>query len=232
MIQINLLPEVKQEYLKAQQMKHIVLVSSILTTLIIVTLTVLFFVYVSVIQPQYQIAVQKDIDSSLNDLKQKSDAQRIVTVQGVLEQIPGLKDKQLVTSRIFDYLKQFTPRNVTYSRVNVNLETGTLTLTGSSNSYEDAQVLANNLKSAQFSYYQNDSQQTLKPFSEIIFSSLSKSESNKDGKAVSFEITFKFDSSLFTPGISKQTIKVNASSEKLLLPETKPFSEQPKGESQ
>jgi len=225
MIQVNLLPDVKQEYLKAQQTKHTVLVGAVLVSIIVSALTILFFAYVQVVQPQYQKRVQGDIDSGIEELKQKPNAQRIVTVQGVLEQIPALKDQQVVTSRIFDYLTQFTPRVVTYSKVSLNLEANTLTVAGSTVSYEKANELANNLKSAQFTYVQGDAEQTVQPFTGVVFNSLGKAESVTDGKPVSFEITFTFNPVMFNPASSKNNIKVNASSEELLLPESTPFNE-------
>lgn len=229
MIQVNLLPDVKQEFIKAQQLKHTVLVGAILISVAVAALTILFFAYVQVVQPRIQQSVQKDIDEGIQALKQKPNAQRIVTVQGVLEQIPALKDKQLVTSRTFEYLQQFTPRSVKYSRVNLNHETNTFILSGSTVSYESAHVLANNLKSAQFTYKQAENEQTIKPFSGVVFSNLGKSESSTGDNTVSFELTFQFDPLLFSPGISKQSIKVNASSEQMLLPEEKPFDEEVTG---
>ncbi len=229
MIQVNLLPDVKQEYLRTEQLKHAVLVGAVLTSVTVVALTILFFVYVQVVQPQYQRAVQSDIDTGLQEVKKKPNAKRIVTVQGVLEQIPAVKDKQLVTSRSFEYLKQFTPRSVKYSRVNLNHETSTMTLSGNTVSYESANVLANNLKSAQFTYKQQENEQTIKPFTGVVFTNLGKSEDSTNGSVVSFEITFQFDPLLFNPSVSKQSIKVNASSEQLLLPEETPFDEQATG---
>ena len=225
MIQVNLLPDVKQEYLKAQQTKHTVLVGAVLVSIVVSALTILFFAYVQVVQPQYQKRVQGDIDAGIQEVKKKPNAQRIVTVQGVLEQIPALKDKQVVTSRIFDYLKQFTPRVVTYNKVALNLEANTLTIAGSTVSYERANELANNLKSAQFTYVQGGAEQKVQPFTGVVFNSLGKSESATDGKPVSFEITFTFNPVMFDPSASKTLIKVNASSEDLLLPESKPFNE-------
>ncbi len=225
MIQVNLLPDVKREYLRAQQMKHMFTVISILTTIIAVSLLVLLFAYVQVVQPRHRTNLQKDIDSGIADLKKKNDAVKIVTVQGVLEQIPGLQDKKLITSNLFTYLTEFTPRDVSYSEIKLDLTTNTLSLSGQTTTLERANVLANNLKSASFSYKQNDATQTLKPFSNIVFSSLGKTEETQGNKNVGFQITFQIDPTMFNQAISDQKIKVNASSEELLLPSAQPFNE-------
>ena len=225
MIEINLLPDVKQEFLKAEQTKHTVLVGSIIASIAVLSITILFFAYVQVAQPQYQKTVQKDIDSGMLEIKSKPNAKRIVTVQGVLEQVPALKDKQQVTSRLFSHLTQFTPRSVKYDKVNLDFTSGKLTLAGSTVSYEKANVLANNLKSAKYKFTKAGSEQSIVPFSGIVFSNLGKSESADNGNIVSFEISMQFDPQRFDPSVSKQSIKVNASSEELLLPEEKPLSE-------
>lgn len=224
MIQVNLLPDVKREYIHAQQIKHTFVIVSILAALLSVSLTVILFVYVQVVQPRHRANLQKDIDNTSTEIKSRPDAVKVVTVQGVLEQIPGLQEKKLITSNIFKYLSEFTPRGVSYGEVKLDLSTNTLALSGQTSTLERANVLANNLKSAQFSYIEDDQKSDLKPFSGIVFGSLGKTEQSADNKGVSFQITFQVDQKLFSQKISNTKITVNASSEDLLLAEEKPFS--------
>lgn len=223
--QINLLPDVKREYLKAQQMKRMFIVVSVVVTLAVVASLVVLFIFVKFGQPRHVKHLQSDIDSSVKQLKETKDAVKIVTVQGVLEQVPGLQDKEPTTSRLFSYLGGFTPQTVSYSEVKVDLTANTLTLSGQSNSIEQANVLANNLKSAKFSYKKDDQKQSLVPFKNIVFSSLGKNEQADDGKTVTFQLSFEFDALLFDQSISEPAIAVNGASEPLLLPTDKPFSE-------
>lgn len=223
MIEINLLPQVKKDYLKAEQMKHTVIVASVLLSVVSLVLVVLLFAYVSVVQPQHQKNVQTDIDSGLTDLKSKDDAVKIVTVQGALETLPGLEDQELATSRLFVYVAGFTPRSVSYSNLKLNVEESVLTLQGTASNFEQANVLANNLKGAKFTYVQNDSEESAKPFSDVVFDGLSRSEQAQDAKNVSFQITFAFDPIIFNQSIEGGKLQVNASSEDLLLQDEKPF---------
>ncbi len=225
MIEINLLPTVKKDYLKAQQMKHTVIIAAVLTSIVAVVLLVLVFAYVQVVQTQHQKNVQKDIDAGVTALQEKKDAVKIVTVQGALEQLPLLQDKKKISSNIFGYLTEFTPKGVTYGNIKLNMTEGTLGLQGSATSLEQANILANNLKSAKFTYTKDDSTQTLTPFSEVIFEGLSKSEQAGTAKNVSFQINFKVDPLLFDQSTKGGKITVNASSEQLLLQTDKPFQE-------
>ena len=225
MIEVNLLPTVKKDYLKAQQMKHTVIIAAVLVSIVAVVSLVLVFMYVQIVQPQHQKNVQEDIDSGVKALQDKQDAVKIVTVQGALEQLPLLQDKKKISSSIFAYLTEFTPKGVTYGNIKLNLTDGTLGLQGSATSLEQANILANNLKSAKFTYTKDDSSQTLTPFSEVIFEGLSKSEQVDAAKSVSFQINFKVDPLLFDQAIKNGKITVNASSEQLLLQTDKPFEE-------
>lgn len=224
MIQINLLPDVKREYLKAQQTKHVVTVASILLTLIAVGLALALLAYVQIVQPRHLKNIQSDIDSGISELKNTENAVKIVTTQGVLEQIPSLQDKKLITSHIFKYLTEFTPRDVSYSEVQLDLNTNILTLSGQTTTLERANVLANNLKSAKFTYTRNDSEETITPFSNIVFTSLGKNEQSEDGNNVGFKIGFTFEPVMFAQDITNGKITTNASSEELLLPSAQPFS--------
>ncbi len=223
MIEINLLPSVKLEYLKSQQTKHAVVIGSILISLVSVGLLTLLFIYVQVVQPKYQSNVQAKIDSALQDSKNKKDAVKVVTVQGALEQIPALQDKKLITSNMFIYLKEFTPRDVSYSNVKIDLTESSLVLQGGATNFEQANVLANNLKSAKFTYSKSDDKQNITPFTDVVFDGLTKSVQAQDGKNVSFQITLKVDLTIFDQSVKDGKISVNASSEELLIPSDKPF---------
>ncbi len=223
MIEINLLPAVKREYLKAQQMKHTVVVGSALTSLVAIGLLALMFVFVQVIQPQQQKSIQSDIDKSINDSKNKKNAVKVVTVQGALEQIPSLQDKKMITSNLFTYLNNFTPKEVSYGNIKLDMAESTLVLSGNATSFEQANVLANNIKSAKFTFKKSDSAQSITPFSNVVFVSLTKSDKPEENKNVSFQLTVKLDTLIFDQSVKEGKITVNASSEELLLPTDKPF---------
>lgn len=223
MIEINLLPSVKREYLKAQQMKHAVVVGSVLISLLALAIMGLLYGYVQVVQPRHQKNVQTDIDSALSDSAKKEDAVKVVTVQGALEQLPNLQDKKMITSNMFTYLKEFTPRDVSYSSIKLDLTESTIVLQGTATNFEQANVLANNLKSAKFTFDKSEQKQTISPFTEVVFNGLTKSEVAQDNKNVTFQITFRVDQTIFDQSAKSGVVSVNASSEELLLPTDKPF---------
>lgn len=224
MIQVNLLPDVKQQYLRAQQTKYLVVVGSVFLSLIFLVVLGLLFLYVQLVQPRHRANIQQDIDAGISTLKEKENSVKIVTVQGVLEQIPALQDKKLITSSVFTYLSDFTPKSVNYSEIRIDTTTNIMTLSGQADTLEQTNELANNLKSANFSYTQNDAQQDVQPFAKVVFTSLGKAEQTTGGKDVSFQLTFTFNPVMFDQSIKNPKLSVNAASEQLLLPTTQPFT--------
>jgi len=223
MIQINLLPDVKREYLNSQQTKHVVIIGAVASSVFALAIVTMLFVYVRILQPQHRANLQKDIDKSLRELKSDNNAVKVVTVQGALEQLPALQDKKMMSSYLFNYFNSFTPQGVTYNDVKFDSAAGTLVLTGTTSSYERANTLANNLKSAKFTYTDNDAEQTITPFSSIVFNGLSRQETSQNNQGVGFELALQIDPMLFSQSIKNPKLTVNSSSEQLLLPDAKPF---------
>ncbi len=223
-VQINLLPDVKHDYLKSQQSKHAFLIGSVLVSAVCIALLALLFTYVSVVQPRHLTNLSSDVENGLAQTKEVPKGVEMVTVQGALEQLPGLQDKKQITSRLFGYIKNFTPRDVSYAEITLDLSANTLSLRGETTNYEQTNVLANNLKSAELTFVENDTTSTIKPFSQVVFTNLGRAEQAENGRSVSFQVDMVIDPTLFRESIEKPTLKVNADSKELLIPTAKPFA--------
>jgi hypothetical protein len=229
MVQINLLPDVKREYLHAQQSKHAFIVGAALVSVISIVLLGFVYAYVEVVQPRHQTNLQTDIDNGIAQSKEVPDGVEMVTVQGALEQLPELQDNKQITSRLFKYVNGFTPKDVSYSEVKLNLTDNTLSLRGQTTNYEQTNVLANNLKSAEMTYTENDAQNVIKPFSQVVFTNLGRAEQSQSSQNVSFQIDTIVDTTMFSEGVSKIELKVSADSKELLIPTAKPFGAKKEG---
>lgn len=218
MIQINLLPDVKRDYLKAQQTKHTVIVLASLLSIAALALVGLLFSYVRLVQPQHLSNLQNDIDDNVTRQREYPDGVEMVTVQGVLDQIGPIQDKKLITSRLFGYVINFTPKDVVYSSISYDSSTQTISLSGQTVNHEKANELANNIKSAKFTSGSDDQEEEIKPFSGLVFNSLASGEDADDGRNVSFSITFQIDTILFNQATKNGKLSVNASSRELLTP--------------
>src|SRR5689334_10754914 len=109
MIQLNLLPDLKKEFIRAQKNKSLVISSSILVTLGALGLSALLFVYVTFAQ-QVQISlVTDDISKKADELSKVKDINKYLTIQNQLSSIGQLHNDKGIYSRLFDFFNVLNP---------------------------------------------------------------------------------------------------------------------------
>lgn len=197
MIQFNLLPDVKQEYIKAKRLKHSVIVISMLTAAAALFIFVMLFLTVYVFQRQTINNLESDIDTYSSTLKGTKDLDKILTIQNQLKSLPELHDQKPVTSRLFTYVTQLTPAQVSIGNIELDYEEGTLTMSGKADSLGTINKFVDTLKFTTYSGLpadasSEDKTQTGKPFSEVVLTSFSKSD-----KEATYNISFKFNPIIF-----------------------------------
>lgn len=121
MIQLNLLPDVKLEYIKARQKKRLVISVASIASAVFLSIMLALFIYVKVVQNEHLGNLNKDIVAKTKELKEKPDLEKILTIQNQLSSLPQLHDDKFIGSRLFDYLNQLTPNEATISDVIVDL---------------------------------------------------------------------------------------------------------------
>ena len=189
MVQFNLLPDVKLQYIKTQRTKH--LVTFIATAVSIVSVGLLLFsmFVVYIVQGQLITNLDKNISKSNTKLESISDIDKILTVQNQLSTLTSLHESKPAAARLFTYLQQTTPERVSLSQVQLDFSASTITLGGMAPSLDDIKVYTDALKTATYTADKGTSQ---KAFSDVVLSSFSS-----NNKGASFTITAKFATDLF-----------------------------------
>ena len=86
MIELNLLPTVKLDYLKAQRSRSLVIsVAGLVSVLAVALLLILFSV--SALQKKHINDLTKDIKSGTAELQKKPQVERVLTVQNQLDKL-------------------------------------------------------------------------------------------------------------------------------------------------
>lgn len=131
MIEINLIPDIKQEYLKSQRMRARVVVFSITICLVSIAVVVLLAVYMGAQAVRGALA-DSDIKDQYQKLTQNNpDLGKLVTLQNQLIVVSNLNDKKPMTSRVFDLLlvtNPSEPNNVRITTALLDPRKRTLTL--------------------------------------------------------------------------------------------------------
>ncbi len=203
MIQFNLLPDVKQEYLKAKRTKQLVVMISVITSGAALALLVLLLVTVDVVQKKSINDADDDITTYSKQLKAIPNIDKILTVQNQLNTLTGLHDGKAVSSRLFGYLGQLTPGTVSLSSLAVDYAANTLTLTGSATALDQVNVYADTIKATTYTTKDADTESTA--FSDVVLSDFSR-----DSKGTAYTLTLSFKPEIFS----------SVSDVKLIVPNT------------
>lgn len=201
MIELNLLPDIKKEFIRAQKTKALVISSSVVTTLVAVGISVLLFIYVVFIQ-QLQISLTtNDIKNKQQQLGSIADLSKYLTVQNQLTALPDLHDQKGAYSRLFSFLPTLTPSapdTIKLSALQVSSLDKTVLFTGTTPNFQSLNVFVDTLRNAQVSYKSagNDQAQTDKAFDSVIVQSGSLAKLN-NSSVVAFAVRAIYKDAVF-----------------------------------
>lgn len=201
MIEINLMPDVKQEYLKAKRTRMLVISGAIIVSIVSVAVVVLLAVYLFGIQTLFSLQADNDIKSNQKNIMNTADLTNMLTLQSQLVNISGLHDKQNMSSRMFEILgaiRPAQPNQVTFSTVKYDAESKSIHIDGQAiNGFVAVDVFKKTIEATTFSY-QEDSKTTTHPVAEnVTLSNLSYGEDASGVKVLRFTVDFDYDPSLF-----------------------------------
>lgn len=192
MIQFNLLPDIKIQYLKAKRQKHVVILISVVASVVALGVFILLLTTVFVLQKKNISDLNKDIKASSEDLQSVEDLNKILTVQNQLGELTTLHDRKVVSSRLLDYFTQVTPAEASISKLEVDYVRNTMIITGNAPALNVVNTYTDTLKFTKF-IVKGDSNQEKNAFSEVVLASFSR-----DPKATTYEISLKFNPDIFS----------------------------------
>lgn len=212
MIQLNLLPDVKKEFIKAQKTRNKIIGVSIMVIIGSIGLTVLALVYVVGIQ---QIAIKlasDDIARKSRELQSIEDLGKYLTVQNQLQALPALHGNKTAYSRLFDALQQLipsAPNNVGLTSIDAINEDKTIKLSGNAPTYEALNVFKDTLVNADVEYKLSGSDEVTKEklFEAVEVQSLNLNRVN-NSQVVSFDILVTYSEDVFKAGTKDVKVTV------------------------
>jgi Tfp pilus assembly protein PilN len=207
MIQLNLLPDVKMAYVKANRLRRLVITVSILVTIACIAIFVLFLVY-NVYQKHHISRLTSQISSSTNELEGKKDINQVLTVQKQLSTLNTLNSTKINAGIFFStYLDELIPANASISNLSIDYNADTVSIQGAADSLTTVDTLVDTLK---FTTYKSTSVPTATAaFSEVLLSSfgLDTDPGVAANQQAGYTVTFSFDPSIFASS-SNPTLQV------------------------
>ncbi len=214
MIEINLVPNVKQELLRAQRIRAAVIAGSIITGIVSIVVVAMLSIYVFGVQSVRGMIVDDTIKNGSEKLANVSDLNKILTIQNQLTKISALNDGKKIDSRIFvllDAINPPAPNNIVVSDLSVDSSNESITIYGqATNSYPAVEIFRKTIGASKLSYKDSDDkQQELVLASEINTSNTSYGEDASGSKVLRFTISFKYIPELFSATVKNPQIVIS-----------------------
>lgn len=202
MIQINLVPDVKQELLKAQRVRAMVISSAVAIGLIAVGIVVVLALYVFGAQTARSLISDNSIKSENSKLSKVADLTNTLTIQNQLTKISALHDETHMNSRLFSILTAINPPapdNVTISMVKLDSATSTLAIEGQAvNGYHALESFKKTILGTKLSYMDQDNMKQEVPFAASISLGETTYGQDADGHQVlRFNLTITYSDQVF-----------------------------------
>lgn len=190
MIQFNLLPDVKVDYMRTQRTKRLVIVGSMIVAAISVLILVITFSF-SATQKRHLANLSKDIDAIEKKLTSNTELTNILSVQNQLNTLPELYEGRPAANRLPSYIEQTTPADISIGKLSIDFSTNQMEISGLSSSLGSVNRYVDTLKYTKFKAG-SESQELTSAFNNVVLSRFGK-EKNE----VSFSVNIAFDPLIF-----------------------------------
>ena len=202
MIEINLVPDVKQELIKAQRVRASVISASILVGIIAIGVVVLLAVWVFAVQTARGVLTDNTIQSESQKLSQVQDVSNTLTIQNQLNKIGSMHDSKNIDSRIFDILTTINPpapNTVAITTLTLDSVAKTIKIEAQAvNGYSALDVFKKTIEATTFQYTQNGQQVSVPLSSNMSDSDRSYGEDTTGAQVLRFTLTFNYPDLLFS----------------------------------
>jgi hypothetical protein len=211
MIEINLIPDVKQELIKARRVRSTVISGAIIVGIAAVGVVVLLAIYVFGAQTLRDKFADDAIKSENSKLAQVKDLPNMLTVQNQLTKLSEMHDAKMINSRAFDVLTAIVPpepNNIAVSRLVVDSEENTITIEGQAvNGYPALETFKKTIEATKIIYASEgeDDVTSVALASDVVEGERSYGDDETGRKVLRFTLSFTYADELFARD-SKNTL--------------------------
>ncbi len=199
MIQFNLLPDVKLEYIRTKRTKRLVITVSVIVISACGFLLAVLAGTVYGLQRIHISNLTEDIEQDTRTIQEIEDINRVLTVQNQLNTINSLHDDKPVVSRLFDFITTITPSDVSINRLDVDFEESRIEISGETASLATVNKFVDTIKFTTYTVSVNgsDAEENLDNNGERAFSDVVLSSFGRANDETSYTIELSFDPVIF-----------------------------------
>lgn len=211
MIEINLVPDVKQELIRAERVRSIVVSFTILIGIIAVGIVLLLSVWVFGVQAARGVIHDGNIETESKKLLAVEDLEHSLTIQNQLKTLPSFHENKYIDSRLFSVLTTIipaSPNEVTVSKTTVSTEDRTISIEAQAEGgYSALEAFKKTIEATEFRFAGDDGEEMrlLAPLG-IRDGERSYGENSEGDRVLRFSLTFEYPEELFMPYLAGASI--------------------------
>lgn len=228
MIQINLIPDIKRELLRAQQMRRTAISISIVVGVIAGGVVVALGAVLGV-QLVHEGITRSNIDTEYKKLKNVDNIENVLTIQNQLSTIQSYQDSRTMDSRLFDVLGAInpaSPNDIKFSSIKLDPSTNTITIQGTAlNGYSATDTFRKTILNTTIESGSGSDVKTAAITDEVTISETSYGQATDGSHVLRFTLSFTypdglFDNSLKNIKVVTPTAKTDVTDSRTRVPES------------
>lgn len=203
MVQINLVPDIKQELIRAERVRTSVISVAIITGVIAIGVVALLLVYIFGVQLGRGILSDNTIKKKNAEISQIEDLSNTLTIQRQLSLLPQLYDGRNVDSRLFSVLTTVNPpapNEISITTLMLDAETKTLTIEAQArNGYPALEAFRKTIAATNLEFKDGGELKTVPLTTQANESERSYGEDADGRRVLRFTLSFVYADELFSP---------------------------------
>jgi len=212
MIEVNLIPDVKQEFINAQRMRSMVVSGSIIAMIGAGAIVVLLGIVLGT-QRVAEVVQDGNIKQEYNTLQSVKNLGNLLTIQNQLGSVSKVNDEKVVSSRLFDVMNAINPlppNDIRMSTVTLDPGAKTITIEGlAANSFTATDILTKTITrtNVEFKADAKPDAITSKVLADkILLSDTNYGQDANGAKVLRFKLSFVYPDELFSNAAGQVTI--------------------------
>ena len=193
-VQFNLLPDIKLATVKSNRSRSLAVSIALIISVASAAIFLILLGLTSVVQKKQLSDADKTIASATAKLQSMNGLDKMITVQNQLSTLVDLHKNKHISSRIFSYLPEVTPTQVSLGRLAMDFKANTMQIDGTALDQKSVNTFIDTLKFT--TYIVNSGDSPKNAFPSVVESSFSIGTKN-----VSYSLNVTFDPALFSNNI-------------------------------
>ncbi|MDK2898924.1 MAG: hypothetical protein PWQ10_111 [Patescibacteria group bacterium] len=210
MIEVNLIPDVKQELIRTRRIQSAVITTTILVGLASIAIVALLAFWVFAVQAVRSNLADTQIKEGSKQLESIEDLSKVLTIQNQLTKITDLNTGKHIDSRTFGVLSVIiptAPNDIQVSKFTVDSNESTITLEAQAyNGYSAVEIFKKTVEGAAIKYTDSNGDQQQVPLaSDIVVSDASYGKDSSGVRVLRFNFSFNYTEELLSPSAKNVT---------------------------